>query len=291
MIKALIITLAMILSGVGAAQAQNVVTIDGEATYYGESDDSPAMARQKALEAARINALAREFGTVISQTTVQRDVADRSGEQTFFSSLSASEVNGEWIADDGEPQFSTELDSDGLYIVRCKVRIKARALSNLAADFNATVLRNGTTPRHADTDFRSGDDLFLSFSAPADGFLTVYLTVGDDVMTLLPYSSSTSGKVPVRHGREYVFFSADKADKSLGVPDELTMVTDKAIEHTRLSVLFSPNEFTKAIDHASADTSLPRSLTYSDFVRWLSKVRRADRKMGMKVFNLVIHGN
>lgn len=285
--KQLILTIVLLACAAMGASAQAVKTISGEATYYGESTDSPALAKQKALEAARINALAREFGTVLSQTTVQRDLADSTGEQTFFSSLSASEVKGEWIADDGDPQFRMDLDNDGHYVVHCSVKIKARALSNKAADFNATVLRNGTTPRHADTNFRSGDDMFLSFSAPSDGYLAVYLVVGDDVMTLLPYTSSASGRVKVQHGKEYVLFNASTADKAFGVPDEYTLMTDQGMEHNRLYVLFSPNEFTKAMDHEGGE-SMPRMLSYREFVQWLSKVRRADEQMGMKVFNLVI---
>lgn len=285
--KALIISIAMVIGAAMCSSAQKIATIEGEYTYYGESNDSPAKAKQKALEGARINALAREFGTVISQTTIQHDLADNSGEQTYFSSLSASEVKGEWIADDGDPQFKVDLTTDGLFIVNCKIRIKARALSNLAADFKATVLRNGTSPRHADTGFRSGDDFFLSFSAPTDGYLAVYMIEGDTALTLLPYSSSASGKVQVKHDREYVFFSARNADKTFGTPDELALMTDKGMEHNQLYVIFSPNEFTKAIDHDSG-ASVPRSLSHDDFVKWLAKVRRADPHMGMKVFNITI---
>ena len=287
MCKHLTVILTLLFSTFVAA-AQSVKTISGEATYYGAADDSPAEARRKALDAARINALAREFGTVLSQTTIQRDRSDAKGDHTFFSSLSDAEVKGEWIADEGEPKYEVNLDSDGHYVVHCHVTIKARALSNRAAEFEAMVLRNGTTSRYEATDFRSGDDMKLRFLAPSDGYVAVYLVVGDDVMTLLPYTSSTSGRAHVRHGREYLFFDAALADSSLGEPDELTLLTEDAEEHNRLYVLFSPNEFTKALDRYSGD-SLPRSLSYTDFVKWLSKVRRADDQMGMKVFDIMIH--
>ena len=123
--------------------AKDVKTISGEATYYGNANDSPASARKKALEAARINALASEFGTVLSHVSEQQDVVGTSGERSYFSSLSASEVKGEWIAEVGEPVYKVEHDADGDYMVTYKVTITARPFSNSAPEFRAEVLRNG----------------------------------------------------------------------------------------------------------------------------------------------------
>jgi len=287
MTRKLLTIILCIIACTGPAAAQKVQTLTGRATYYGDDTDSPAGAKRKALEMARIDALAREFGTVLSQTTIQRDEAADGKETSFFSTLSASEVKGEWIADDGEPEFSIELDADGHYIVHCTVTIKARALSNKAADFHALLLRNGLTEKHAATDFRNGDEMYLSFTSPVDGYLAAYLVAGDDVMTLLPYLSSASGKCPVKHNRDYIFFSARSADIAFGTPDEYVLQTDRPTEHNQLYVLFSPNEFAKALDHDNGDL-MPRSQSYADFARWLAKVRRADDEMGMKVFNIVI---
>lgn len=267
--------------------AQTVATLTGRATYYGDDSDSPATAKNKALEMARIDALAREFGTVLSQTNVQRNEVSNGQENNFFSSLSASEVKGEWIADDGEPKFTVELDGDYHYVVTCTVKIKARALSNKAADFHALVLRNGTSDRFADTQFNNGDQIYLKFISPADGYIAAYLVCGDEVLTLLPYLSSASGKVKVRHNKQYVFFSGADADIAYGTPDEYLLQTDQPRELNQLYLLFSPNEFTKALDTGNGD-AMPRSQSYADFVKWLAKTRRADDEMGMKVFNIEI---
>lgn len=266
------------------AHADNIKTISGEATYHGESFDTQHSCRAKALERARVNALAKEFGTLVANVTESRETDDAS----FFSSLSTSEVRGEWIADVGEPQYDVKLDAQGNMVVTCRVKGQARALSNKAADFEAQVLRNGTDPRNAATDFKPGDDLFVSFRAPTDGYLAIYLVMPDgNVATLLPYLSSASGRVAVRHGKDYLFFNAQHADRDMGTPDELTITTEDAVEHDRLYILFSPNEFTKAADRDGGE-NMPRNLSYEDFTKWLSKVRRADDRMGMKVFNVVI---
>lgn len=281
-----LILIAAICS-INPAAAQKVHTLTGRATYYAGDNDSPAEAKRKALEMARIDAMAREFGTAISQTTISRDESSDGDENSFFASLSASEVKGEWIADDGDPRYSLELDADGHYVVTCTITIKARALSNKAADFHAMVLRNGLTDRHASTDFRSGDELFLKFTSPADGYIAAYLVCGKEVLTLLPYMSSASGKCQVKHNREYIFFSASEGDIAFGTPDEYILQTDAPRELNQLYVLFSPNEFSKALDRGNGDL-VPRSQSYGDFVKWLAKTRRADDEMGMKIFNIII---
>lgn len=288
--RILFILLILGLSSGITSEAQRVQTLTGKATYYGDDNDSPASAKRKALEMARIDAMAREFGTVLSQTTLQRNEALNGNEDNFFATLSSTEVKGEWIADAGEPHYSVELDGDGHYVVTCRVTIKARALSNKAADFYAEVLRNGLTKKHAATDFRSGDEMFLSFTSPVDGYMAAYLVCGSDVMTLLPYLSSASGKCKVNRNQNYVFFSASQGDSPFGTADEYILQTDKGRELNQLYVLFSPNEFSKALDQGNGD-GVPRSQSYDNFVKWLEKLRRADDEMGMKVFNIIISEN
>ena len=45
--------------------------------------------------------------------------------------------------------------------------------------------------------------------------------------------------------------------------------------------------FSRALDNGAAG-SAPRSLSYDDFTDWLTKVRKRDPKMAMKVMHLEI---
>ena len=174
-----------------------------------------------------------------------------------------------------------------MLVVTCKVCGKAREITNEAVEFEATVLRNGTEKRFADTRFRNGDDLFLQFRAPADGFVAVYL-VDETPMAycLLPYLSNTEGQQPVKHGQEYVFFSP-KQSKITGEVDEFTLTCENVMERNQLYIIFSPKPFTKALDDRVSE-ALPRQLAYEDFSRWLGKSRKNDPKMGLKVVHLEI---
>lgn len=271
-----------------AAAASDVKTVSGESTFYGESSHSLNDCKRFALEQARIAALAREFGTTISQDVYQRDVVSGSTESNYFSMLNRTEVNGEWLADEGEPQYTVGHDADNNFVVTCRIRGKARRLTNEATEFAASVLRNGNEKRFADTRFHDGDDMKLYFRAPVAGYLAVYLI--DDrrnVYSLLPYSTASDGIVRTARDKDYIFFDAAKADKAFGQPDELVITLEGDVERNQLYVLFSPNPFTRALDNSAA-AGLPRSLSYDEFTRWLTNARKRDPRMGMKVMHLEI---
>lgn len=278
----------MTLLSAAGVSAQGVVDVKGESTFYGESSHSLVDCKRYALEQARIAALAKAFGTTISQDIYQRDLQSGASESNYFSMLNLTEVNGEWLSDEGEPQYTIEHDADHNLIVKCVVRGKARRLTNEAAKFEAEVLRNGSERRFADTRFRSGDDMKLFFRSPVSGFLTVYLI--DDkrnVYSILPYSNGTDGIIRVARDKDYIFFDTAKGDPQYGDPDELVMTLDGDVERNQVYVLFSPNNFNRAIDHDNG-VGIPRSLSYEDFTKWLASTRKRDPKMGMKVMHLEI---
>ena len=266
--------------------AQKVQRVSGKYTYYAEGNETPNQAKIKALQGAKLDALAREFGTLISQDTYSEETANNGDESSHFSQLTLSEVKGEWIEDDAEPEYSIEYVQDML-VVRCKVSGKAREISNESTEFEALVLKNGTEKKNEDVHFKHGDDLFPRFRPPVDGYVAVYFI--DETPTaycLLPYMSNSSGQQQVKHGEDYVFFSP-KISKTAGEVDEMILTCDKDVEHNRIYILFSPNPFTKALDSETSETQ-PRQLAYEDFSKWLGKNRRRDPKMGMKVVRIEV---
>ena len=266
------------------------MSVNGEYTFYGDGSHSRDECKRLALEGARIEALKSAFGTIVSQDIVQHDMVNDGGESTYFSAMSATEVKGEWIADDGEPQFTYSVDNDGNLVVKCSIKGRARELSNESTDFQTLVLRNGNEARFADTTFANGDDLKLLVKAPVDGFLAVFL-VGEDRQTyaLLPYLNDPDGEVKIKRGKEYVFFDTEKADSKHGPVDQLDITSESPSEYNRIYVGLSPNKFSRAVD-TYTDELTPRSLSFDSFNRWLAKCRKIDPKMGVKIINLQIKG-
>jgi hypothetical protein len=166
-----------------------------------------------------------------------------------------------------------------------------RAELNSKANKVALLLRNGTDSKYESGDFRHGDDFYLLFKTPADGYLAVYLMDdSQNLFCLLPYRGDASGKTQVKAGKEYVFFSAGHAaPESSAFVDEYTMTCTKSSEQNFLYVIFSPNEFTKANDsQTDSKLILPRELPFEDFQKWLAKNRSRDKDMKVETKSLTI---
>ncbi|MDE6009022.1 MAG: DUF4384 domain-containing protein [Muribaculaceae bacterium] len=281
----------LFLSGTAmAAPAPGIKTVKGEYTYYGDKSSSPAECKQRALEGARLDALSKEYGTIVTQDVLQADRIGPKGESNKFLSLSSTEVKGEWIADDGEPEFDVSLDKEGNFVVTCRVKGKAREISNESVDFKALVLRNGNKEGNASTEFHDGDDLYLYFTAPTDGYVSVFLSLEDgNVYQMLPYLMDTTGEAKVKKGYDYVFFDASKAEGSFGTPDQFKIACDGEVEFNKMYVVFSPSYFAKPVTRPRASMEELPSLSENDFSKWLVKTRRADPRMGVKQMNLKIY--
>jgi len=271
------------------ASAQQVVNVCGEYTYYAPENVTLEQAKRVALERAKLEALAKQFGTTITQHNVLTKKEDSKNADEHFFSLSASDVKGEWLETQGEPKYAVNYEG-GMLVVKVSVCGKARKIAGAGVDFSAKILRNGTEAKHESDNFRHGDDLFLLFSSPANGYLAVYLV--DDSQTtfcLLPYANDTQGKVKVKGGSSYVFFSqkhvplAEKAKVN-----EYTLTCEKTVEQNYLYIIFSPNEFTKANDSQTSEPALPRELPFEDFQKWLTNNRSHDKDMRVEVKSLTI---
>ena len=273
--------------------AQKVKTVVGEYTYIAPENVSPSDAKSYALDQAKLKAIADEFGTIIAQTNLTHIETSNDESKTRFNSYGSSDVKGEWIETIGEPEFKTSFEQDQL-VVFCRVKGKARELVASKTDVLAKVLRNGTEDRFESDEFKSGDELYLSFQAPVNGYLAVYLV--DDSQSaqcLLPYSGQQNGIYQVKANQRYTLFSEKAAPQE--PVDEYVLTAEKAVENNQLYVIFSPNQFFKAVDAASTKTSdntkiggFPREVPFDDFHKWLGKCQRSDKDMLLKKILITI---
>ncbi|MDR1120544.1 MAG: DUF4384 domain-containing protein [Dysgonamonadaceae bacterium] len=272
--------------------AQKTVKVCGEYTCRAPENVSLEQAKRFVLEQAKLAALAEHFGTTITQWNSTMVKNENGKSDISFLSLGGSDVKGEWLEDTsieyGKPYYEQDM-----LVLSVSVCGKAREITGAGVDFSAKVLCNGTETKYESDNFRNGDDIYLLFRSPVDGYPAVYLV--DDSQTafcLLPYMNDTQGKVRIKAGREYVFFSAKHAEPAeKSIVSEYTMICDKSAEQNYLYIIFSPNEFTKANDSNVHDESarvLPRELPFADFQKWLAKNRQRDRDMKVEVKSLMI---
>ncbi len=260
--------------------AQRVEKVRAEYTYHAPENATLEEAKRTALDRAKIQAIADEFGTLVSQsnTTFLSNVNGESS-STFFS-LGGSDVKGEWIETIGEPVYEIDYDQ-GMLVVSVLVEGRIREIVSSTIDLDVKVLRNGREDKFESDKFRSGDDLFLSFKSPVDGFLAIYLIDEQtkDAYCLLPYSQSDDAVQTIEHDKPYLFFSSkDVPHEMANMVDELTMTCSRDMEINDIFVIFSPNAFAKANSNVVSD-NLPRQLSWEDFSEWLTRLRKRDHEM------------
>lgn len=272
-----------------AVQAQKIKTVEGEYTYYAPENVTPEDAKRIALDRAKIQALADAFGTIVSQYNTTQ-VENRNGHSNIdFTSIGGSEVKGEWIETIGEPVYKPIEFENGMMVVSVKVKGHAREIVSASIDFQARILRNGVEDKFQSDLFKDGDDLYLSFTSPVKGFLAVYLVDADhQAFCLLPYRNQTTGIYPIEANRHYLFFNEKAApQQERSFVDEYIMTCERSSEHNQIYVIFSPNQFVKAVDGNLQD-GLPRQLSFDDFNKWLVNCRKKDTSMTLRMIPITI---
>lgn len=266
----------LMMSGVLSMIGQKVKTVECEYTYHAPENQTIEQAKHTAIDRARIQAIANEFGITVSQT----NISSVSLNSVDFQTIGMSEVKGEWIEDLNEPIISVDF-TDGQIIITAIVKGKARELITAETDCLARVLRNGKEDKFESDQFYNEDQFYISFHSPANGYLAVYLLDNKGTAAcLLPYPNHTDCNFPIMANRRYLLFDPDEGDK---FTEEYYLTCGSLPENNQIYIIFSPNKFVKALDHISAKQSeelqLPRELKEQDFQKWLAKSRRRDPEM------------
>lgn len=271
--------ISILLMAAVATYAQKVQKVTATYTYHASENVTLEEAKRTALDRAKIQAIADAFGTLVTQSNSTR-IENRNGESSIdFFSTGGSDVRGEWIETIGEPQYNVFYEQE-ILVVKVSATGRIREIVSAAIDIGARVLRNGTEDKYESEEFRHGDDLYLSFTSPVDGYLAVYLVDAEQrAYCLLPYRSQSDGIYKIAANRRYLFFNIKEAEaQERQYVDEYTMTCERSSEQNQIYIVFSPQPFAKAADNAMAET-LPRELGFEDFHKWLAKSRRHDREM------------
>lgn len=258
---------------------------------------TPQQAKLTAIERAKIAVIEKEFGTVVGVSNYTEVSNQGEHSSVKFLSLGESEVKGEWLETIGEPVVTMDIQ-DNLLVVIVSIKGRIRELKMSRIDYDVKVLRNGITDRCASSRFRSGDDLFVSFEAPVDGYVAVYLYDLNGVNRLLPTKSNSHSSYYLPGGTRYIFFEngsagvsryADLANEGKDHPQSMYCLTcSGASEVNRCYIIFSPNKFTTPNDEMPQAEEAAAFLDFESFQRWLAKCRRRDRDMSLKIMDIVI---
>lgn len=276
------------------SSAQRMLTASGTYTHYAPMNVTPSQAELTAIERAKIDILEKAFGRVVGVSNFTEVLNHGEQSSVKFLSLGESEVNGEWIETVGKPSVEHSF-ADNMQVITVSITGRIREVKVAKADYDAKILRNGISDRFESSEFRDGDDFFVSFKTPVDGYVAVYLYDFSGVNRLLPMKYSGHPAYYVSADTRYVFF-ADGVSRY----DDIVMRNQSAIhsdygltcegdsEVNRIYVIFSPSKFTTPSDDIPEEVTAPASLDFDSFQKWLSRCRRRDKEMALRICDIII---
>jgi hypothetical protein len=263
--------------------------------YVASKDETDAQAEQRALHKAQIQAIAKEFKTLVSETNTVLYQNINGEYHQEFCSLGESDVRGEWIQTTKGPSFAHSYQ-DGKRIIEVEVEGIIRPINTSQIDLDIRWLFRGTDPEAdqlRNNAFKDRDNMYLYFRSPVEGYLAVYIVDDDDVRNpqvacLLPYMGQPDASIHIMANKDYIFFSKDKADESLvRYTKSIRMNCRDQLDYNHLYVIFSPLAFNKAVD-AQTDPRIPPPTRFQAFQKWLGKNRKNNDQMQVNKFTVSI---
>ena len=260
------------------AQTPREEIVSGEYTYVVRDNDNITFseAKRKCIELAKATAIKEKYGELITSDFIDSRV-DKDGESSnsYYWENTVARAKGIWLGDtEGYPILDIEY-KDGQLVFTAKVQGWARELTQVITDLKWSIMKEGINDRVEAEAFDSGERFYVNFRSPADGYVAIYLTVGDDETScLLPYPKDSDGRFAVKADRNYIFF--DKTTDALA--RHYLLKTNRPQEDNQLIIIYSPNPFTKCNDVSKGGLH-PNSLNTHDFQKWLLRCQRMDSDM------------
>lgn len=268
--------------------AQKTQQVSATYTYYAPETMSVEEAKRTALERAKIQAIADEFGTTVSQSTATI-VTNQNGESdTKFFSFGESDVKGEWIETIEAPTYEITFENHFL-VVKCYARGVIREINKDYIEISTNILRNGTSLKYESSEFREGDDMYLHIQSPVNGFMAVFWIDNneDKAYKILPYQGDSSALMPVFKDKKIIFFSKSESDDLYSsIVDEFVMTCGSEIEHNEVYVIFYETKF--SVNNIDGLSDGIKWVSIQNFHKWLAKTKKNHPDITTKHYNITI---
>lgn len=257
-----------------AAFAQQTKFVTGTYTYYPPENVTLEEAKHIAVNRAKASAIADEFGILVTQKNATVISNTNGKSENRFLSLGGSEVKGEWIKTTKEPVFDIKYEQGKLIVsVMLKGVIREFPKNNLT--YSSMILRNGTTEKYESDDFKNGDDMYLRFSSPTNGYLVAYMydETSDMAVCILPYiADNAEGNVKIEGGKDYLFF---KKNTQGDIADEYTLTANNSnAEFETLYLVFSTEPIYTISQNVRKNDMGMRYVLHKEFTKWLVENRK-----------------
>lgn len=262
-------------------QAQRVTTVCGEYRYIVPGEIPLNRAKQIAIDKARNEAIANEFGQVVSQSTTTTIHTSDTKSEIQSDSYASTESKAIWLSDTKEPEVSIAYEND-VMVITASVCGKARELKTAEVELRMQVVSNGIETER----FRNNEKVAIRFKSPVNGYVSIFFR--DDnagmIYCMMPYENEDGTAREVKSNKEYTYLST--ADPIYPYQEETILVTEKTVEFDTFILVFSKKDF--SMPSSEAGEFVPE-LSVEDFQKWLRKNRINDETMQTIEKTIQIH--
>ena len=294
------LTLVLLSSSV-LTFAQKERTAEAEVSFTYPSDITLREAKRRAAEEAKAEAILSVFPGTIEAVNNSFHVTSSDGlSSNRFQTTGISELRGIWMRDLEKPTFTGPVcDDDGeLCTIRCRVKGKVQEIKWNKPEFEWSLMRNHVEEEALASEFQEQDRLFMTFQAPCDGYLAVFIVNDEDyAQCLVPNDEDGQGVYPVKRGKKYVFFSSQHDNQDGMMPtNELVLYANGREEINSFYVFFSPNLFRlpthtrerRTVQLFDSNYELPADVSWEAFQKWQQKMLTRDDEFQREYKNIVI---
>ena len=261
-------------------------------TYIAPEYQSLSEAKQTAINKAKIQALADEFGTIVSQTNTTTIHSNNGKSENNFNTYSETEVRGIWIKDTQEPEISISYTNNNI-MFKVTVCGKAKEIKSNPIELNITTLNSGYHNNEENpyiegretTEFSNGDFFSVRFQSPVNGYIAIFLRDDNNgiVFTQLPYINSDGYAIEVKSNKAYEFLNNN--DPQYPYKTSTILTANKEIETNTLIVVFSRKKF--HISLSNQGEWFPE-IEYNRFKKWINGLCAFDNTTQVKEISLTI---
>jgi hypothetical protein len=267
--------------------------INTEGTYTMELSRTATMeaTELQCIEQARLSAIAREFGTTVTETTINKTRDINGQTENSFQLLTRTSVLGEWIEDKDEPIVSWHCDGERLNVT-AKVSGFIRMFSKegrVDLTFHPCVAGDPMNPR---TEFITGEGLNALFKSSSNGYLSIYYIdhAANLVQRLFPAAAmATANHLPVEADKTYLLFNTKTAPNQgwQQATKEITVQLPLGAASTldELVAVFSPVEYIKP--SLSVNNGF-EELSEESFETWIAELKGRQKHSAIKRVSILI---
>jgi len=253
------------------------------------------------LKRARENALEKAFGSSVEskyESLVITEMEGRSVSSTreVRNNYINTFPNGRWIRDENSSAVE-ERDDKGNWWMTCEVTGYAREVESAPVRFKAYTLDGHDPQKNIAQSFAHGEDGYLYFRSPDEGFLVVFYDDFNSVQRCIPYNVTTEKYLKVDSDRDYIFFSGGKNDylSERNKADRIQFYTNTPRDFNLFYVLFSSKPFSgynvNEPDTLPGDFRTFRWLHRDEFQDWLQEQRIRNKNLQVEILDVTITRN